>query len=98
MSTDTTTANKISKTPASSPNTRCPVSLRLPPAFKALCDRDGMTMAQLLQSFAADLCGLAPLTRKTRYVSRGQDAQNAARAYYEAAGFGRRDARQEDER
>lgn len=97
MSTDTT-ANKITKTSAPSPNTRCPVSLRLPPAFKALCDREGMTMAQLLQSFAADLCGIAPLTKLTKYSSRGPAAQAAARAYYEAAGFGRHDASHADDR
>jgi len=75
------------KTRPASPNTRVPISLRLPPAFKALCDRDGLTMHQLLQSFAADLCGLTPLSKHTKYVSRGAAAQAAARAYYEATGF-----------
>jgi hypothetical protein len=89
MSTDTP-ADKTTKTPKPSPNTRCPVSLRLPPEFKALCDRNGMTMAHMLQCFAADLCGIKPLTKKTKYMSRGEAAQAAARAYYEAAEFAKK--------
>ena len=82
MSTDT----KTPKMP--SPNTRHQVTVRLPGEFKALCERDGITMWQLLQSFAADLCGLTPLSKMTKYRSRGPAAQAAARAYYEATVYG----------
>jgi hypothetical protein len=87
MSTDIP-EDKTSRTRAQSPNTRHQVTVRLPGEFKALCERDGITMWQLLQSFAADLCGLAPLTKITKYRSRGPAAQAAARAYYEATGYG----------
>ena len=66
------------------------VSLRLPPQFKALCEQGGTTMPQLLRSFAADLCAIVPLTKMTKYVGRGEAAQAAARAYYEAAGFAKK--------
>ncbi|MBA2673420.1 hypothetical protein [Ramlibacter sp.] len=88
MTLSAPTPQAAKKRPA--PDRRCAVSLRLPPEFKALCDRDGMRMAQLIQSFAADLCAIKPLTKITKYVSRGEAAQAAARAYYEAAGFGRK--------
>jgi hypothetical protein len=89
MSTDTPENQQTPKTHAPSPNTRCPLSIRLPPQFKALCDRDGTTMREVLQSFAADLCDIAPLTRQTKYTSRGAAAHAAARAYYEATGYGK---------
>lgn len=88
MSHDATATPKTpraNKPPSITRNTRAPVSVRLPPEFKALCDRAGMTMAQVIQSFAADLCAIAPLTKKTKYVSKGAAAQAAARAYYAAA-------------
>ena len=88
MSHDDTSTAKPARTykpPRITRNTRAPVSLRLPPEFKALCDRAGMTMAQVIQSFAADLCAIAPLSKQTKYVSKGVQAQAAARAYYAAA-------------
>ena len=70
MNTDATPKPaRANKPPRITRNTRAPVSVRLPPEFKALCDSAGMTMAQVIQSFAADLCAIAPLTKKTKYVS-----------------------------
>ena len=80
-----TTESKTAKTP--SPNGRYQLSIRMPREFRALCERDGTTMYQVLQSFVADLCRLVPLSKQNKFTSRGPAAQAAARAYYEAGGF-----------
>ena len=82
-------ARLVKPTNPASPNTRYQVGFRVPPEFLALCERDQVGMVQLLKNFVVDLCGLVPLTKQARHVGRGPQAQKAAQAYYEAAGYGK---------
>ncbi|XVJ69134.1 MAG: hypothetical protein HEQ39_05460 [Rhizobacter sp.] len=67
------------------------LSLKLPKELVDLCEREQVAPSDLVRDFIADLCGIPAWTSTSRYGSLGAAAQEAARAYHQAASQARKD-------
>jgi hypothetical protein len=61
------------------------VNLKAPAEFSALCAAEQISPAELVRQFIADLCDIRPWVARSAYVSNGQAAVQAARAYHAIA-------------
>lgn len=66
------------------------LTLKLPPEFLELCNRDGVTPETVLRGFIADLSEIINWQANPRadgYSSNGSDERRMANEYYERVGY-----------